>query len=603
MARRTLVVAPVLAVVAGSLFLFSLSRGSTTLVAADVIGAFGFHAGELVHDFSFKDVNGDRGTLSGLLAGNQALVIAIRTTECPVSQKYGHRIARIEKEYAERGVAFAYLDVSPQDTEEKIRADLETFGFQGPYIPDPEGVIGALFQAKVSTEIFVVDAAHTLRYRGAVDDQFGITFSNPVVRNEYLRDALESVLAGEDVDVVETEASGCYLQTTEDRLPERDLTYNTRVSRIVQQNCVTCHREGGVGPFALDSYQQVFGFRQMIKFMVEERRMPPWFASPEHGEWKNDRSLSERDRRDLLAWIEAGAPEGDPVTPPLARNFIKGWQLDEEPDTIFQLPEPQDVPAEGVLDYRYVYVKTDFAEDKWIEKAEALPSAQQGGYTGGVTHHIIVYLEGPEDEERGAFLVGWAPGVPPMAYPEGSGKKLPKGAWLMFELHYTPNGVATTDQTMVGFTFADGRPEDAVETTAVATTEFEIPAHASNHEVVAEQEFERGGRILGLLPHMHLRGKAFRYELVRADGSKEVVLDVPNYDFNWQLFYEFQEPLVVRPGDVFRGRAWYDNSEGNPANPDPGIPVGYGKQSFEEMMFGFYDWIPERRAKPRAEDN
>ena len=606
MTRRTLMVAPLLAVVAGSLVFFSMSRGTAKLVAADVIGAFGFRAGELVHDFDFRDVNGSRGSLSKLLDGKQALVIAIRTTECPVAKRYGHRLARMEKEYAEQGVAFAYLDVSPQDTEEKIREDLETFGFAGPYIPDPEGRIGAYLQAKVSTEVFVIDAAHTLRYRGAVDDQFGITFSNPVVRNPYLRDALENVLAGEDVVVEETDVSGCYLQTTEDRLPERELTYNTRISRLVQKNCVTCHRTGGVAPFTLDSYEQVYGFRAMIKYMVTERLMPPWYASPEHGEWANDRSLSDRDRRDLLAWIEGGAPEGEEFIAPLARNFAGGWQLKEDPDAIIQIPEPQEIPADGVLDYRYVYVKTDFDEDKWIEKAEAMPTNAQGGYSGAVTHHIILYLEGPEDEERGGFLVAWAPGVPPLNYPEGSGKLLPKGAWVMFELHYTPNGTATTDQSRVGLTFADGRPDEIVETAAVGNTKFEIPAHATNHEVVAEQTFKRGGRILGLLPHMHLRGKAFRFELVRADGSpEEILLEVPRYDFNWQLWYEFENPLMIRPGDMLRGRAWYDNSEANPANPDPNSSVKYGKQSFEEMMFGFYDWIPDgppqgRIRSPRA---
>ena len=173
----------------------------------------------------------------------------------------------------------------------------------------------------------------------------------------------------------------------------------------------------------------------------------------------------------------------------------------------------------------------------------------------------------------------------------------------MFELHYTPNGTATTDQTKVGFTFADGRPDEIVETAAVGNRDFEIPAHATNHEVVAEQTFERGGRILGLLPHMHLRGKAFRFELVRADGSpEEILLEVPRYDFNWQLWYEFENPLVIRPGDMLRGTAWYDNSEGNPANPDPTSSVKYGKQSFEEMMFGFYDWIPESRPRARTDD-
>ncbi|MCI0433129.1 MAG: hypothetical protein L0271_05690 [Gemmatimonadetes bacterium] len=183
--------------------------------------------------------------------------------------------------------------------------------------------------------------------------------------------------------------------------------------------------------------------------------------------------------------------------------------------------------------------------------------------------------------------------MPPNVYPADAGKRLPRDAWIMFELHYTPNGTAMTDQSMIGLVFADTPPAREVRTAWVATTEFEIPPGASNHELVAERTFRRDGTLLSLMPHMHVRGKAFRYELIRRDGSTEIVLDVPRYDFNWQLQYEFAKPLRIEAGDVLRGRAWYDNSAGNPANPDPTRTVTYGRQTFDEMMFGFYDWIAD----------
>jgi len=163
----------------------------------------------------------------------------------------------------------------------------------------------------------------------------------------------------------------------------------------------------------------------------------------------------------------------------------------------------------------------------------------------------------------------------------------------MFELHYTTNGREAVDQAMMGLMLTDEEPELIVRTAAVGETEFEIPPHAANHEVVAEHTFEKRGTIYELAPHMHLRGKAFRYELVRADGSEEILLDVPRYDFNWQLFYQFADPLRIEPGDVLRGRAWFDNSADNPNNPDPSSAVSYGEQSFEEMMFGFFQWIAD----------
>ena len=564
---------------------FGSSPGS--LIGGDEPGAFGFEPGELVADFEFTDVDGAEGSLSALLDTHEAVVVAIRMTECPVSRRYGHRLAELEAEYADRDVAFLFLTVSPQDTPEKIEDDREVYGFAGSYVRDPQGHIGSRLGARVSSEVFVIDPSGTLRYRGPVDDQFGIDFSNPVIRNHWLDDALDAVLDRRPVRTPAVEASGCYLDHVEARAPARDVTYHSRVSRILQSNCVACHREGGVAPFSLESYEQAYGFRSMMQWVVEERRMPPWFASADYGHWRNDRSLSERDMRDLLAWIDAGAPEGDPAQAVRPLHFTDGWDLETEPHAVFRIPEPQEIPAQGVLDYRYVFVKTDFEEDVWIQAMEPRPTAIEQ------VHHIIVYLQGPDDERRGPFFAGWAPGMGATTYPEGNAKRLPAGSWLMFELHYTPNGRAAVDESMVGFVLADGRPDRPVQTSWVATTDFEIPPHAGDHRVDARMTFPRGGEILGFLPHMHLRGKAFRYVLERADGSEEVLLEVPNYDFNWQLWYQAFTPVRVERGDVLHGVAWYDNSENNPANPDPTVAVRYGEQSFEEMMFGFFDWVPD----------
>ncbi len=584
MARRAALMITSLAIVGLGAAFFLSPR--TPMIAASELGAFGFEVGELVADISFRDIEGKRGSLTSLLDGKRALVVVMRTAECPVSRRYGHRLAELEKAYGERGVAFAYLNIS-QDTKEKVREDIETFGFEAPYILDPDGEVGSRLQARISSEVFVIDAANTLRYRGAVDDQFGITFSNPVVREHYLTDALDAVLAGKDVEVENAEASGCFVEVEVTAMPERPVTYYSRIGRILDQNCVTCHREGGVGPMRLDSYEQAYSYRHMIDYMVTQDLMPPWYASPEHGEWANDRSLSERNERDLLAWVQAGAPEGDVATVSLPRTLEPGWKLGYAPDEIITIPEPQNVPASGVLDYRHVYVKTDWPEDRWLTAAEIVPTAPQ------VTHHVIVYLEGPEDERRGGWLSGYAPGTLPNEWPEGTGKRIPAGSWLMFELHYTPNGKDVVDNTHIGLVFADAKPEAEVMMAAVSTDEFEIPAHASNHEVVAKMEFEGSGQILSLLPHMHLRGKAFRFEMDRADGTTEVLLDVPRYDFNWQIEYRPLNELRVNRGDRLRGLAWYDNSEANPANPDPSMVVRYGEQSFEEMMFGFFEFVPD----------
>jgi mono/diheme cytochrome c family protein len=515
-------------------------------------GAFGFVPGEMVHDFRYRSTDGQRGRLSTLLAGKAAVVLALHGGACSDADGSGAPAAEVAGHYADRGVGFATLAAE-------------------------RDVVGAL-QAGSANEVFLIDRAGTLRYRGGADTQA-------------LAAALDEVLAGRAVRVASTEAAGCPLAGAA-RVPERPVTYHNRVSRIVQQNCALCHRAGGVAPFSLERYDLLYAMRERVHLMVTQRRMPPWFADPAYGEWKNDRRLSDRDRRDLLAWIEAGAPAGDSVDAPLPRAWVFGWQLPEPPDTVIRIPEPMVIPAEGVLDYQYVYVKTDFPEDRWLRAAELQPTNRMA------THHIIAFLESPEDTTRGPWLVGYAPGVPPAVFPQGTGKLLPKGAWIMFELHYTPHGMAGTDQAELALLFASEPPRRPIRTTFVGTEKFEIPPGAARHEVVAERTFRNGGQIFALLPHMHLRGKAFRFELVRPDGTEETLLEVPNYSFMWQLWYEPKTPIRVDSGAVLRGRAWYDNSAGNPANPDPTATVTYGKQSFEEMMFGFFEWVPDPR--PRA---
>lgn len=373
------------------------------------------------------------------------------------------------------------------------------------------------------------------------------------------------------------------------------VTYHDQVSRVVQENCVGCHRDGGIAPFPLDSYEAVRDKAPLIKLRVSEGRMPPWFANPDHGRWANERGLTDAERRDLFAWIDGGTPAGDVADAPAPAEFPGGWMLNEEPDVVIPIPEVQEIPAEGVVDYRYVYVKTDFSGDRWIRQAELRPTGME------VAHHAIVFQEGPDDEGAGPWIAAWAPGVPPSVFPEGTGKLLPAGGWLKFQLHYTVAGRPATDRTELALVFADEKPERLVRTRSVGTTDFEIPPGAANHEVVAELEVEEPGEILSFLPHMHYRGKAFRYELIHPDGTEEILLDVPAYDFNWQLSYVAEEPIRLEPGMVLRGRAWYDNSAGNPANPDPTATVGFGEQSFEEMMFGFFEWVPAAAAGPEAE--
>jgi hypothetical protein len=370
----------------------------------------------------------------------------------------------------------------------------------------------------------------------------------------------------------------------------------------VQDNCQSCHNVNGNAPMPLETYQQVSERRAVIEFMTKSGRMPPWFAHRKVGEWANDKSLSDRDLKDLITWAHNGAPQGNPKDAPLPKKYVKGWSLGT-PDAIVQIPDTFHVPAQGVVEYKYSYVKTNFDEDKWVTAMEIRPTAAKA------VHHVIVFLEEPgrepDDKKRkpgqpapqggiSGFFGATAPGTPATIYPDGMGKKLPKGAWLKFQIHYTPNGTAQDDRTQLGLVFADKPVAQEVVTRSAFNTRFEIKPFEKGQIVTAEATLRTGGTLLSLFPHMHTRGSAFTYDVISPDAKDTTrILDVPHYNFNWQTYYAFKKPLEVAPGSKVRVVATYDNSKDNPFNPDPSKTVRFGEQTFEEMMIGYFDYLPK----------
>jgi hypothetical protein len=370
------------------------------------------------------------------------------------------------------------------------------------------------------------------------------------------------------------------------------ITFHNRVSGILQENCQACHRPEGGAPFSLVAYEDAFAHRAMIRSAVEAGRMPPWFADPAVGHFSNDASLSAEDRRDLLAWIEAGAPAGDPRHAPPPKSWPVGWNIGE-PDYVLRIPEPISIPATGRLPYQDVEIVTTFTEDKWVQAMQILPTAVP------VVHHVLVFMDEPaapgervrRQNALEGFYAAYGPGGFGIEYPEGMAKRLPAGATLRFQLHYEPHGEAVTDQTAIGFVFADAPPPQIIETGAVATQRFLIPAGSPNTEVSAELAFDQPRTILGFVPHMHIRGKAFRYDLIHPDGREEVLLNVPNYNFHWQLEYFLAEPLHVEAGSKLRATGWFDNSTANHHNPDPTKDVRFGPNTDDEMMIGYFHYL------------
>jgi peroxiredoxin len=551
--------------------------------------------GRAVGQFRLPDADGKLWSLKDLSAGKKALVVLFLGTECPINNAYAPRLRELHKEHAAKGVGFVAINANCHDNAVRIAAHAKEHKLPFPVLKDAGNVVADQFGARRTPEAFVLDPAGKVLYQGRIDDQFGIGYTRKAPTRRDLAVALQEVLAGKAVSVPTTPVAGCLIARAKPQKDKGTYTYAKHVSRILQKNCQECHRPGQIGPMSLLTYDDARSWSEMIHEVVSERRMPPWHADPKHGKFGNDRSLSKADRDALLTWIKEGCPRGDPKDEPAAVEHPKGWRIGK-PDVVFELPDEELVPAKAGprgVPYRYVVVRTKFEEDRWVQAAEAKPGAR------GVVHHIIVYVVPPKktvkmrDRHDGigdGMLVAYAPGDMPLVLKPGQAKKLPKGAALVFQLHYTPNGVEQMDRSSVGLILAKQPPKAEVRTRAIAQRHFLIPAGHANYEVKSVTTFDRDVDLLSLLPHMHLRGKDFKYEVEHPDGRKEVLLSVPRYDFGWQSNYRLAQPMRLKAGTKIRCTAHFDNSADNPNNPDPKAEVRWGDQTWHEMMIGFVDY-------------
>jgi len=385
-------------------------------------------------------------------------------------------------------------------------------------------------------------------------------------------------------------------------------TFYRDIVPILQNHCQSCHRQGEVAPMPLVTYEETRPWANAMAHAVETKIMPPWFADPRYGHFANDPSLSEAEIAALRSWAKLGAPSGDSHDAPPARKWTEGWNI-PQPDLVVTMPQPVPLPANGEVEYTYEIVPTHFAQDRWVQMSEFRPGCPAH------VHHAVVYIRPPNSEwlrhapvgvpftastltdpleQRQAhettsdLLLVYAPGSSPDQWPDGMAKFVPAGSDLIFQMHYTTNGVADEDRTSIGIVFAKAPPKQRVVTLQLNNHALIIPPGADNFRVEVQGTLPHDATLLSLFPHMHLRGKRFEYDIVHDDGSVEILLRV-NYHFHWQLSYRLAEPRLLNAGTKLRAIAWYDNSKNNPHNPDPSKTVTWGDQTSDEMMVGFFD--------------
>jgi len=423
--------------------------------------------------------------------------------------------------------------------------------------------------------------------------------------------------------------------------PAKTVTFSKDVAPIFYKSCAECHRPGEAAPFSVLSYKDLRPWAKSIKEKVISRQMPPWHADPHIGQWANDPRLTQAQIDTISAWVDGGAPEGNPKDLPPAPQFIDGWAMGK-PDVVIEMPEEYTVEASGPDEYQYFDVATNFKEDKYVQMAEARPGNRK------VVHHIIAFVVPPGQpslnmvpkEQRSAalegslkntpfyrdgflirmkkdqpvyndgsevpanlkgfnnvddFLTAYAPGSDYGEWKQGMAKKVPAGATIRFQVHYSKvAGSVQKDRSMVGLIFAKEPPEKLMRTRAVSNVFFEIPPNADRHKVTAYWKPSLDVSLYSLMPHMHYRGVAMEYKVFYPDGRSEVLLDVPAYSFNWQMSYKPQTPIRIPAGSKIQVTGYFDNSPKNKYNPDPSKAVRQGEPTYDEMMMGFMDYTAEK---------
>lgn len=538
----------------------------------------------------------------------KAVVCAFLDTECPIAQKYIPRLKDIHQRLEKKGVRVLGVYANSRVNIWSMAAHAHDSDIPFPVFQDVDQRLADRLGVQTTPEVVVLDSKLQKQYQGPIDNQFkrGGNLKKPT--ETYLEDALSALLGDQPVQVSHVPASGCPLGRQEPLYARQEVTYNRDVATIIQRNCQTCHRDGGVGPFKLMTYQDAYYNAERIGEVVSERRMPPWHGvlNPHFGELLNDKRLSDAEINTLLGWVEQGAPEGDPkhAPPPIKWPGPDEWEIGR-PDYVYKMPEPFRVPKDGVLEYQFFRVRLNLPEDRWYRAVQVKPGNAK------VVHHVAIHLVPADNKQyqgltamaqlygfntqRGNVIADYVPGDTRNAktFDPGQAGRIPKGCDLIYELHYTPdNRQATTDQSMVAFIWSDKPPVDEVQSRVFRKPvgRFRIPPHHPHFRMEDSYHFDTDIDLDAIRPHFHLRAKSYRLEIVHRNDDtdeierRETVLSVPLYDQSWQRTYELKKPIRLPAGAELLATAVYDNSRLNPNNPDPSAEVLWGQQTTDEMF-------------------
>lgn len=534
----------------------------------------------------------------------KAVVLMVQGNGCATVQNALADFKNLRDRYSSQGVRFFMINSNLQDDRSNIQKEAEEWSIDIPILNDDTQIIGESLGLNRTAEVLLLDTQHwEVIYRGSLNDRFDANTRDDSQQAQatehYLADALDAVLSGRAVEISKRDTAGCPINFAQANQQHANISYSKTIAPLLKENCVVCHSPGGIGPWAMTSYTMIRGFAPMIREVVRTKRMPPWHADPHIGQWQGDRSLSTEEVQTLVHWIEAGAPRGDGPDPLESVEPVSSkWPLGE-PDLVLDIPGFE-VPASGVVDYQFPFVKNPLDHGIWIRATTIHPGDRS------VVHHVLAgstennELPGREENLFQNYIIGYAPGAESYIMPEGTGVYVPPGGYYLFQLHYTPTGKAVVDESKIALYFSDEKPKNFLRHNVAINPAIKIPANSKNHEESSYFEFYEDAILYTVFPHSHYRGKSSTFEVLYPDGRLEMILSVPNYNFNWQRGYDFVEPMHLPAGTKLIHRTVYDNSAQNPANPDAEKEITWGLQSWEEMLYGSfsYSWAEENTDTP-----
>ncbi len=495
-------------------------------------------------------------------------------------------LEKLRAAYAAKGVEFRLIDSNTADTREAMLAEVAKLGLNMPVLQDDLQLVGEQLGASKVGQAFVLEPkTWKIAYNGALTDK-----------------ALDAVIAGKAAPksvAVKGQALSFPARTAAAQAEFKKISYSQTIAPMIENKCVACHQEGGIAPFAFDSYEKVKGFSGMIREAVRGDRMPPWDPDPHVGTFADDKSLSADQVKTLVHWVEAGAPRGEGADPLSAVKHVAAeWPLGK-PDMIVDIPK-YTIPAKGYVDYQYPTTPNPLTEGKWLKAATAKVSQRQA------VHHILSGVIPPGQTSKGmqawgGSVGGYTVGMESTVNPKGIGSWIPPGGQFAYQMHYTPFGKEVVSAEKIGLYFyKDGEKPDLVMRETPLVDQFiKIPANDPAHKEVAYFKFNHDIILHTAVVHAHYRGTYSKLEVLSPDGKRETILNVPFYDFNWQRMYEFAKPITIKAGSKVIATYIYDNSKRNPANPDPSKEIVWGDQSFEEMFYTSlrYEWVGETADK------